>query len=184
MIRAGLVLAAALLMFAVACDRRVEPYVEEEPHQPDLSRIFPEGAEEAAREAAQRGPVMPPPPPGQAQGQVASGPPIRGTVSVSPELADKVRGDSMLFVIARAGTAGPPLAVKRVPSPEFPLAFEIGPDDRMIKAMPFTGSLMLTARLDRDGNATTRTPGDLQGTAEGRVEPGAEGVEVVLDELL
>ena len=71
----------------------------------------------------------------------------------------------MLFLIARTAAAGPPLAVKRIEAPSFPLDFEIGPDDRMIQAMPFAGSVQLTARLDSDGNATSRTPGDLQGVA-------------------
>jgi hypothetical protein len=74
--------------------------------------------------------------------------------------------------------------VRRIPSPSFPLAFSIGPDDRMIASRPFVGPLNLTARLDGDGNATTRSPGDLQGAAAAPVDPGASGVVVVLDEAL
>jgi len=38
---------------ALGCDRAVEPYVPgEKPEQPDLSRIFPEGAERAAENKA------------------------------------------------------------------------------------------------------------------------------------
>jgi hypothetical protein len=90
----------------------------------------------------------------------------------------------VLFVIARAGSAGPPLAVVRIVGPRFPVEFEIGPGDRMIQTLPFVGPLRLTARLDADGNATTRSPGDLQGAAPGSVSPGTTGVEVVLDEVL
>ena len=66
----------------------------------------------------------------------------------------------------------------------FPLEFSIGPEDRMIQAMPFVGPLRVTARLDADGNATTRNPGDLQGAAPDSVSPGASDIEVVLDEVL
>ena len=54
----------------------------------------------------------------------------------------------------------------------------------MIQAMPFTGPLRVTARVDGDGNATSREPGDLQGAAAGEYEPGASGVEVLIDERL
>lgn len=54
----------------------------------------------------------------------------------------------------------------------------------MIEAMPFTGPFKLTVRIDADHNAMTRNPGDLQGEAEGRYEPGAEGIELLIDEVL
>ncbi len=49
---------------------------------------------------------------------------------------------------------------------------------------PFAGPLRLTARLDADGDASSRSPGDLQGAAEGTHEPGDRGVRVVLDAAL
>lgn len=173
--------AGALVLLLSACDRRMEPYVEgEQPREPDLSRIFPAGAEQAAGDT--QAPAMPPPPPGPRT--PASGPPIRGTVRLPPELAGRAPANAVLFVIARAGAAGPPLAVKRILEPRFPLEFTLGAEDRMIQAMPFAGPLQLTARLDGDGNATTRTPGDLQGAAPAPISPGATGVEIVLDESL
>jgi hypothetical protein len=105
-------------------------------------------------------------------------------VRVAPELEGKAPAGAVLFVIARRGSPGPPLAVKRIESPRLPLDFEIGPDDRMIQSMPFAGPVQLTARLDADGNATSRSPGDLQGSAPEAVEPGATGVAIVLGEQL
>ncbi len=177
---------AAILLLAVAagCDRNVEPYVPgEEPRQPDLSKIFPAGAEQA-----ERGPIEMPPAPtpegGRGADPFAGAAPIRGTVRVAPDLAGRLPQGGVLFVIARPGASGPPLAVKRVSSPSFPLQFSLGPEDRMIRTMPFSGELLLTARLDADGDATSRAPGDLQGRAAGAHAPGASGVEIVLDEVL
>ena len=179
-------LACSVLAIA-ACDRNLEPFdPNEKPREPDLSKIFPEGAESA--EPAQPGL---PPPPGEGRGAPdlpsevagASGPaaPITGTVELAPEFAGRTPASAVLFVIARRG-AGPPLAVKRVPQPQFPLQFSIGPDDRMIASMPFVGPIELTARIDGDGNATSRSPGDVMGTAAGGpVEPGATGVAILLD---
>ena len=109
---------------------------------------------------------------------------MRGRIELAPALEGRVPAGAILFLIARNPQPGPPLAVQRIPSPRFPLDFSIGPEDRMIQTLPFEGTLLVSARLDADGNATTRTPGDLQGAAADGVTPGASGVSVVLDELL
>jgi hypothetical protein len=183
--RRAVVLCAALAALA-ACDRHVEPFdPAEEPREPDLSRIFPDAAQIApvTREA----PLEPPPPPGL-RGAPAlaaeAGAPIRGTLRVAPGFEAAVPAGAVLFLVARSGTGGPPVAVKRIDAPRFPLDFELGPDDRMLESVPFAGALWLSARLDGDGNATSRTPGDLQGTLAQPVVPGTSGVEILLDERL
>jgi hypothetical protein len=177
-IRTLLVLAIVWVV-AAGCDRNVEPFVPgEKPEQPDLSRIFPAGAEKSARAAAPRsGPMG-----GRGAPPIGgSGGPIAGRVEVAEELAERVPPGAVLFLIARRGEAGPPTAVKRVPSPRFPFDFSIGPADRMVEAVPFTGPLQITARLDADGNAGTRDPGDLEGQLAEAVDPGAEGLTIVLE---
>jgi hypothetical protein len=176
-----LCLAASL----VACHRNVEPFVEgEQPSQPDLSAIFPEGAERAA---APMGDVQLPEQPqrgGRGADPSAEAPPIRGVIRVADALRDRVRSGAVLFLIARSGAAGPPLAVQRIADPRFPLEFALGPEHRMIQTLPFAGELQLSARLDTDGDAGSRTPGDLSGKATHAHAPGATGVELVLDEVL
>jgi cytochrome c-type biogenesis protein CcmH len=177
-------------LFTLGCDRRVEPFdPDEQPERPDLSRIFPPEVSDPLRPT--EAPSEPPAPPGTrgapapvAAADVASGPPIHGTVSLSPEHAAELGAGSVLFIIARGPGGGPPLAARRIDSPSFPLEYELGPDDRMIKARPFTGPLYVSARLDGDGNATTRSDGDIQGTAAAPAQPGASGVDVVLNERL
>ena len=90
----------------------------------------------------------------------------------------------VLFVIARpqGATGGPPLAVLRIPSPEFPLAFTIGPENVMIPSMQFAGAISISARLDADGNAMTRGSGDISSATVEGLSPGAEGVRLVLSE--
>ena len=188
-------LGAALLLGGAGCDRGVEPF---DPNErvvaPDLSKIFPPGAERAPKDqamaSAARG-APPPGAPGAAPGMAAApagaesgGAPIRGRIVLSDTLAGRVPAGAVLFLIARISDAGPPVAVKRVPDPAFPLAFEIGPGDRMMQGVPFTGPFQLTARVDADGNAATRNPGDLQGQSRERVPPGARDVELVVDQVL
>jgi hypothetical protein len=184
----GRCLAIAIACAWVAgCDRNVEPFdPNEEPAQPDLARIFPAGAERA-----EPGPPSLPPPPGRgappvaAQSDVgADAPPIRGTVSVAEKLAGRVPAGAVLFLIARRGGAGPPVAVERIANPRLPLEFSLGPEDRMIQTLPFAGELQISARLDADGDALSREPGDLEGRAAAPATPGASGVVVVLEEVL
>jgi cytochrome c-type biogenesis protein CcmH len=183
-----LALAALCVLALAACDRNLEPFdPNESPREPDLSKIFPEGAESAED-------VLPglPAPPGEARGAPplpaetadaeSPGAAIQGTVELAPELAGRIPTDAVLFIIARGAGAGPPLAVKRVANPEFPVAFSIGPEDRMIQTMPFAAPIALSARLDGDGNATSRSPGDVTGAAAGEpIAPGAAGIVIVLD---
>jgi cytochrome c-type biogenesis protein CcmH len=190
---AAVLVAAAFL--GSGCDRHVEPFVPgEEPEQPDLSKIFPEGAggghaavAELPPSPQQRAapPMMPPPAPAapaQAEAQTEAEP-IRGTIRLAPELEGRVPAGGVLFIMARLGSAGPPLAVKRVPSPSFPFDFEIGPGNRMITSVPFTGPFQISARVDADGNVS-KGPGDLAGDAVEGVEPGASDVVLLLDEVL
>ena len=111
---------------------------------------------------------------------------ITGTVAIGSEIQIDDPSRSMLFVIARKHgvTSGPPVAVLRIPSPRFPMPFEIGPADVMIPSMRFEGDLSISARLDGDGNAMTRTPGDLQGSTTDPLQPGARNVEVLLDQTI
>jgi cytochrome c-type biogenesis protein CcmH len=178
----GWALLIVSLLLLAACDRNVEPFDPgEEPRPPDLARIFPPGADRAAEAAPDGAPVLPQrgaPPVG------TEGAPVRGTLELAPELEGRVPSGAILFLIARSAGAGPPLAVKRIPEPRFPLEFEIGPNDRMIQQLPFSGPLRISARVDGDGNATTREPGDLLGESPGDVEPGDSGVVVTIDQAL
>jgi cytochrome c-type biogenesis protein CcmH len=204
MSRPFLVLFVALLAGAPACDRRIEPFdPNEKVEAPDLSRIFPEGAR-MAEEREQAEASSPTPAGGRGAPPVAgdsgvppiagdsgappvaggSGDPIRGTLELAPELEGSVPRGGVVFLVARGPGGGPPVAVKRIPEPSFPLDFEIGPDDRMIQTIPFQGPLQISARVDGDGNATSREPGDLSGAAAGPVEPGAAGVTIRIDQKL
>ena len=90
----------------------------------------------------------------------------------------------MLFIIARSRPTGPPLAVLRVPNPSFPLAFAIGQAQVMIPGLQFSGEIQLSARLDSDGNAITKLPGDLVGAIQKSLVPGSSGIVLVLDRKL
>lgn len=183
------VVTASLVLALSGCDRNLEPFdPEETARAPDMGQIFPEGSQQGPGLGAPT-PAAPPfaaargnPPTAQPRAQVAEGAAIRGRVHLDPDLEGGVTGEGVLFVIARSAgsSAGPPLAVVRIPGPRFPVDFEIGPGNVMISGVRFEGPIALSARLDRDGNAMTRAPGDVQGALPRSVVPGAT-VEIVLD---
>ncbi len=182
--RSLLVLAAASSLALTACHRKVEPYdASEQAEAPDLAKIFPEGAARVMGAPAE----MPPSPEELMGGAPAvagmtapenAGPPISGTIRVADGAA--VPAGATLFVIARTGESGPPTAVLRLPAPSFPFDFRLGPEDRMIAAMPWEGPFTVTARIDLDGNATTRDAGGLEGRAAAPAAPGDTGIAIAL----
>ncbi len=94
--------------------------------------------------------------------------------------AGAVREGDTIFLFARPEgvTKGPPTWVQRIRVTSLPLDFRIGPANAMLGGEP-PAKLVLTARIDRDGNPTTRGPDDLEG-ASGVIAPGATGVVLEL----
>ena len=89
--------------------------------------------------------------------------------------ADPTPG-SVLFVFLQTDEPGPPAAVKRIDNPVFPIDLSLDDSDSMLgRPLPDEGTL--SARLDADGNASTRDPGDL--AAEVRTRRG-EAVSLIL----
>jgi hypothetical protein len=77
----------------------------------------------------------------------------------------------VLYVIARPLAGGPPVAVKRMNSPSFPLTFDFGAADSMM-GQPLPDVFRLEARLDSDGDAATKPPTD-PSAMQSQVAPGA-----------
>ena len=74
-------------------------------------------------------------------------------------------GSGVLFIIARAKgvSAGPPAAAKRLSVQSFPIDYSISSADAMMGGT-LPPEVTLTARLDSDGNAGTRSANDLTAT--------------------
>jgi cytochrome c-type biogenesis protein CcmH len=111
---------------------------------------------------------------------------ISGTITVDAKFKPNLDPNAALFIIARpaGGSGGPPLAVKKFDKPTFPLSYSLGQDNVMMQGMPFSGKINITARLDKDGNPTTRGPGDLTGEyKKNPAEVGTKNADVILDQL-
>lgn len=108
----------------------------------------------------------------------ATGPGLSGEV----RLADgaKVPTGATLFVFARAAGVerGPPVAVKKLPATGFPLTFTLGPEDSPMGG-GLSGEMVLTAKIDADGNPTSKSPEDLEGKSS-PVTVGATGIVITV----
>jgi cytochrome c-type biogenesis protein CcmH len=153
-----------------------------------LAQLLPAGAERSEVEKViQDMPQSEGKPRPQATAAAPSGQQIAGRISIDPKLKGNVDSQAALFIIARpSDTAkGPPLAVKKIDRPVFPLSYSLGAENVMMQGMPFTGSVTITARLDKDGNPTTRQPGDLTGDyKKNPVAVGSKSIDIVLDQIV
>lgn len=86
---------------------------------------------------------------------------LAGTLELEPSAAGKVALPAVVFVIARGEGMqlhGHPLLAKRIDVRAFPAPFTLGSEDSMM-GQPPPNRVSLEARVDRDGDATTREPG-------------------------
>jgi hypothetical protein len=111
---------------------------------------------------------------------------IRGTIRLADKLKDKAPAGAAIFLVARAVPAGatagvgPPVAVQRYAVGSWPQNFELTQDNVMIAGTRLEGRVVLSARVDQDGDAMTKQVGDIEG-ATPPISVPAQGVDLVLD---
>ena len=135
-------------------------------------------------------PLPPPPPPPQApEGAgpaAAAGGSITGKIELASALAKK-KPDGTLFLVARRPSDNPSargtlVAVKKLPATKFPLPFELTGADMPFQQGPFEGDMVLTARIDQDGDPLSHQKGDVFGSLP-KVRVGSKNVRLTLDQL-
>jgi cytochrome c-type biogenesis protein CcmH len=114
----------------------------------------------------------------------ASGRTLRIAVSVSPELAARLKPGTTVFVSAReAGIPGPPIAAVRLSSDELPATVVLSDANSMIEGRTLSSvdEVQVVARVAFGGTAVTAS-GDLLG--EARHAKGAPAdLNVVIDKV-
>ena len=104
---------------------------------------------------------------------------VSGRLDLDPALRGQVSSGVLFVIVREAGVeSGPPLAAQRVIPTSFPLRFEIGEDDSML-GQPLPDQLLIEARLDSDGDPSTRPATDPR-AREDQVELGRSDLELVL----
>ena len=111
---------------------------------------------------------------------------ISGNITIDAKFKANIDPNAALFIIARpAGERRRPAAGReKNRQADVPADYSLGQDNVMMQGMPFTGKINITARLDKDGNPVTRSPGDMTGDyKKNPVEVGAKNVDVTLDQV-
>ena len=125
-----------------------------------------------------------PPPANDTAAAAAPGATIKGRIDIAPALKAKLAATDVLFLFARPGQSGPPVAAIRASASQLPLEFEL--NDSMAMNPGNTLSLhkqvILVARVSKSGNPMAQ-PGDFEGSLQ-NVKVGASGVNVVIDKPL
>jgi hypothetical protein len=141
-----------------------------------IARVLPEGHPETAPPATR----MPPGHPGAAQSPATAGggPKFEGRLLLAEGAVPPSGG--VIFIIARhkGARGGPPAAAKRLPVGSFPIAFSISSADAMMGGT-LPEEITLTARIDADGNAGTRSAEDLVAQSVD-VRSGGSSIDLVL----
>jgi hypothetical protein len=108
---------------------------------------------------------------------------IAGSLQLDKKVEAKVANGDVIYLVARAAEGGPPLAVKRLVVGAWPLAFSLDSRDAMMAGTAMKGKIVVSARVDKDGDAMTKNPGDVIGQTK-PIEPPAKDVVLMLDSVL
>jgi hypothetical protein len=112
---------------------------------------------------------------------------VKGVLRLDDKVKAKVAEGDVIFLVARgadaAGAPGPVLAVKKLNAGKWPLSFTLDARDAMVSGTKLHGKVVITARVDKDGDAISKNPGDVTGASR-PVEVPADKVVITLDTVL
>jgi len=124
-----------------------------------------------------------PPPAEEKTASAAPGATIKGSIDIAPALKARLAASDVLFLFARAGQGGPPVAAIRASAGKLPLEFELNDSMAMNPGNTLSQhqQVMLVARVSKSGNPMAQA-GDLEGAVP-QVKVGATGVKVIIDQV-
>lgn len=124
-----------------------------------------------------------PPPAEEKAAAVTAGATIKGSIDIAPALKSKIAASDVLFLFARAGQGGPPVAAIRASAGKLPMEFELNDSMAMNPANTLSQhqQVALVARVSKSGGPMGQA-GDLEGTVP-VVKVGAAGVRIVIDQV-
>ncbi len=160
-------------------------------HPPVGGAPQPSGAMPAGHppvgDTAQAGGTMPAghPPAGAPGGAIDPKQRITGTIELAEALKEKVKAGDAIFLSVRQDQGGAPgalVAVDKLTAGAWPLRFDIDGSKAMSGGSSFAGKVFVVVRVDKDGDAMTKQPGDVTGQVA--VTIPAKAAVVKLDKVL
>ncbi len=120
------------------------------------------------------------------QAQAPAGPAqllVEGEADLGAEQKRRDFTGYTLYVIAWPKESNAqPIAATRYNSPKFPIKFRMDSRDLMTNYPPAPGTAMnIEARLDKNSDPTTKSPGDVMGVSAAPVVAGSSDVKITID---
>lgn len=115
-----------------------------------------------------------------------TGPEVHVRIELDDALRARLPANGTLFVFARDPAGGPPLAIRRIENPEFPIEVTLGTGDSMIPSMRLqAGSTVnVGARLSASGQAQAQA-GDIEASPQPvRLDNSTPAVALALSNLI
>ena len=147
-----------------------------------------------------KGAHPPPIPPPQQAAMPANHPPtaqqkpsgeaiVAGKIHLAPDIAAALPKQAVLYIMARPAPSGPPIAVKRLPLPSFPFAYQITQEDAGMMPgqdidLKTLDALYLSVKIDQDGKVGPAQAGDMEGvSADNPIVPGNQKADILIDKV-
>lgn len=128
--------------------------------------------------------------PGGAAGTAQVSGALAGTIQLADNLKGDVKAGAVIFIIVRRdegeGKRGMMIAAKKLPVPDakiFPLKYIVTGRDVMMAGTKLFGPVRVEARIDHDGDALSKNPGDIVGGPIA-VPTGAKNADFTLSQKL
>ncbi len=112
---------------------------------------------------------------------------VKGVIKIDPKAKDKVKPGTAVFVYAElpgpdGNPISPPLAVEKLTWGTGDLPFELSEANAMVAGTQLTGDVFVVAHYDNDGDAKSKTSGDVLGQV--KVKIPADAVTLMLDKVI
>jgi hypothetical protein len=110
---------------------------------------------------------------------------LSGKIELSPKVRANVKPGDVIYLSVRQSQDGMPgqiLAVDRFEAKDLPISFLVDGHKAMVPGTDFKGKVIISARVDKDGDAMTKNPGDVEGKTV--TEIPNKRVVVTLDTVL
>ncbi len=113
---------------------------------------------------------------------------LKGTIVATEKTASLIKSGAIIFIAVRpiepvtGEIIGGPIAVDRIDVGTLPQTFHLSERQAMSAGTRFAGDVQISARVDADGEARSRSPGDVEGTVRAKIP--ADKLTLKLDTVL
>lgn len=106
---------------------------------------------------------------------------LSGTITIASALQKHLPiNNSVMFIVAK-NDGDVPIAVHRIVNPQFPVRFNIEPEDLIVPELPTDTPLRIEVEMNTHGTVGSPVRGDLKGAHPSPVYPGEKRIHVVVD---